>query len=184
MSKTSISPAEYVCDLWNTMYEIQKHVRQHLGIAAEKQKRDHDTRVSLGSYNVGDLVYYLDSSRKIGLSPKLKREPWKGPYVVSKKLSDLLYEISGSQKNKRRVMHHDRLKPYLSDSIPDWVPAIQKLFSEPRKAVPIEKTIDKPHARKYKAFQKTKPVVMSKSSDRNDNREKRNRRAPSRYGFD
>ena len=34
------SPVEYVTKLWNKMCEIQVNVRKHLGIAAERQKRD------------------------------------------------------------------------------------------------------------------------------------------------
>ena len=71
------------------MSEIQVYVRKHLEIAAERQKRDYDTRISFNTYSVGDLVYYMDSRWKIGLSPKLRSQPWKGPFVISKKFSDL-----------------------------------------------------------------------------------------------
>lgn len=103
------------------MSEIQVHVCKHLGIAAERKKRDYDTRISSHTYSFGKLVYYFDSSRKIGLSPKIRRQPWKGPFVISKKLSDLLFEITD-----QRIVHHDRLKPYHSNMIPDWVPSVRK----------------------------------------------------------
>ena len=54
--------------------KFSQYVREHLGIAAERQKRDYDTRMSMNSYKVGNLIYYLDSKKKIGLTPKLKRE--------------------------------------------------------------------------------------------------------------
>ena len=71
-----VSPVEYVTKLWNKMSEIQVYVRKHLGIAAETQKRDYDIRISSNTYSVGDLVYYMDSNRKIGLSQKLRSQPW------------------------------------------------------------------------------------------------------------
>ena len=92
------SPVEYVSDLWNKMSEIQVYVRKHLGIAAERQKRDYDSWISSNTNSVGDFVYYLDSSLKIGFSPKLRSQPWKGPFVVSKKFSDLSFESTGQQK--------------------------------------------------------------------------------------
>ena len=75
------------------MSEIQVYVRKHLGVAAEIQKSDYDPRILSNTYSVGDLVYHLDSSQKIGLSPKLSSQPWKGPFVISKKFSVLLFEI-------------------------------------------------------------------------------------------
>lgn len=121
-----VSAAGYVCDLWDRMVKIQHLVRSHLKEAAQHQKRDHDTRLAHTCYKVGDLVYCLDSTRKIGRSPKLRSNPWKGPFVVTKKLSDLLYQLSGQYESKNRIMHHDRIKPYCSDIVPDWVPAVQK----------------------------------------------------------
>ena len=41
-----VSPVECVTDLWNKMSEIQVYVRKHLWIAAERQKRYYDTRIS------------------------------------------------------------------------------------------------------------------------------------------
>ena len=92
-----VSPVEYVPDLWNKISEIQVYVRKHLGIAAERQKRDYDTRISSNTFSVGDLVYCLDSSRKIGRSPKLRSQPWKGPFIISKKM---LFKITGQRKSK------------------------------------------------------------------------------------
>ena len=88
----------------------------------------------VNTYGVGDLVYYLDCSRKVGLSPWLKREQWKGPFVISRKISDLLYELRWQSKNtKACVIHHDRLKPFQCDTIPDWVPITRKYFTQKNK---------------------------------------------------
>ena len=38
--------------------------------------------------------------------------------MVTKKFSDLQFEIKPNSKAKVKVLHHDRLKPYLSDVIP------------------------------------------------------------------
>ena len=46
LNNHSVSPVDYVYDLWNKMSEIQEYVRTHLGIAAERQKRDYHTCVS------------------------------------------------------------------------------------------------------------------------------------------
>ena len=59
------------------------------------------------TYEIGDIVYVLYLARKIGLSPKLQ-PAWKGPYVISKVLSPILFEVADK---KIFVLHHDRLKP-------------------------------------------------------------------------
>ena len=185
------SPVEYVSDLWNKMSEIQVYVRKHLGIAAERQKRDYDSRISSNTYSVGDLVYYLDSSRKIAFSPKLRSQPWKGPFVVSKKFSDLLFEITGQQKSKVRVVHHDRLKPYHSNLIPDWVPSVRKSILIEHSMTPISKVdasqqtdiIDQ-NLNAREAEQKIdSSEVLPLGENCTLTRPKRHRRAPKRYGY-
>ena len=77
------------------------------------------------SFNAGDLVYCLDKTRKKGLSPKLNSDKWQGPFVVVRKITELLFEIK-QNKSQSKVVHHDRLKPYLSNDLPDWVPRLQE----------------------------------------------------------
>lgn len=192
--KQSTSPVNYVYDLWNKMTEIQSYVRKHLKVAAERQKRDYDTRASCKTYEVGDLVYYLDSSRKVGLSPKLKREQWKGPFVISRKISDLLYELRWQHKTRTRVIHHDRLKPFQCDTIPDWVPITQKYVMQKNKQsksatkcfgknksddCPAVEVLEKQSPGKKTATTGF-PVVQKDMSSR----PQRKRKVPMKYGFD
>ena len=114
---------EYATNLSETMAESARLVREHLNAAVQRQKKNHDVRVSHNNYNVGDYVYYLDSTKSKGLSPKLKLA-WKGPCVVTKKLSDLIFEIRPQQRGKAKILHHDRLKPYSSPDVPNWVSSL------------------------------------------------------------
>ena len=45
---------------------------------------------------------------------------------MRKKLSDLLFEFVGQQMPKTIIIHLDRLKPYHSGLVPDWVPSVRK----------------------------------------------------------
>ena len=47
-----------------------------------------------------------------GRNPKLYC-PWEGPYLVVSVLSDVTYHIQRSRRAKPKVIHTDRLKPYL-----------------------------------------------------------------------
>ncbi len=67
-----------------------------------------------------------DDTHTVGLSPKLCAAKWKGPPLVVRKISDLLFEIKLSAKGKTKVIHHDRLKRYNGNELPGWILA-QKL---------------------------------------------------------
>ena len=110
----------YITELKSQMETVHSHVRRHLNVSSRRQKKDHDTRISLHNYKTGDLVYCFDSTKVKGKSPKLKCDMWKGPFIITDKMSDLLFKI-WKPKSKVKVIHHDRLKYYTSDVIPEWV---------------------------------------------------------------
>jgi hypothetical protein len=57
---------------------------------------------------VNDLVYLFTPATKPGQTRKF-RKPWKGPYQITKKISDLNYELV-DQRNKKCVVPVNRLK--------------------------------------------------------------------------
>ena len=63
-------------------------------------------------------MYKLDTATKVGLTTKLK-PVYEGPYLVTKTLSPILYQIEGRRKNV--IMHHDRLRPCEDREIPIWM---------------------------------------------------------------
>lgn len=64
------------------------------------------------------MLYLCNPANKLGLTKKCYN-PWHGPYCVTKKLSDLNYEITDPH-GKRQVVHVNRLKKaYNSES---WTP--------------------------------------------------------------
>ena len=117
---------EYVMSLRKRMESVHHLVREHLYKTAERQKKDHDPRVSQRTYKIGDLVYMRDTTRTPGLSPKLKQAKWIGPCIILRTLSDLLFEVRLKQRGKTKVLHHDRLKPYLSNEVPKWMKELQR----------------------------------------------------------
>lgn len=100
-----------------TSFEV---VRTNLGKQMTRQKHHYD-RGSKGTtrYQTGDSVWLYNPTRKIGLSPKL-RPTWDGPYVVTKRLTDVTYRIRKNPRCKPKVVHSDRLKPYLGTHDKGW----------------------------------------------------------------
>lgn len=111
---------EYALALQQRLAGAHEVARRHLGKAAERQKRNYDKRVSSKPFRVGDSVWLHNIRRKKGRNPKLDC-PWEGPYLVVSVLSDVTYRIQRSRRAKPKVIHADRLKPYLGPALKSWI---------------------------------------------------------------
>ena len=60
----------------------------------------------------------MDKSKVVGRSKKIDPDIWKGPFKIIRKISDLLFELKGKPGTKVKIVHHDRLKPYVSRQTP------------------------------------------------------------------
>ena len=56
---------------------------------------------------------------KKGLTPKLSR-PWKGPFVVIRKINDLVFRIQKTPRSKPKELHCNRLWKYTGANLPTW----------------------------------------------------------------
>ena len=111
---------DYVVDLQENMASAHELARKNLRKNAERQKRDYDTRINKTTYQEGDLVLCWDKSKVKGKCKKIDPSIWKGPFVIKRKISDLLFEIRQSPTSKTKIVHHDRLQHYNGNRIPDW----------------------------------------------------------------
>ncbi|CAG2253617.1 unnamed protein product [Mytilus edulis] len=115
--KSSIS--DFVNDLEHTLLTVHEFARTNLNVASDVMKRNYDHNIHLKLFNPGDPVWYYQYQRKVGVNPKFQR-PWHGPFVVTHRLNDVLYRIQLGPRMKPKVVHHDKLKPYLGDHGPIW----------------------------------------------------------------
>ena len=111
---------DYVIDLRERMTNIYELVRNHLQQQCTRQRKESDNSFGFYQYNSGDLEYVRDSNKTKGLSPKLQAK-WQGPGVISRKFKELVFEVRINQKGKSKTLHHDRIKPYASDEVPNWM---------------------------------------------------------------
>ncbi len=95
---------------------VHRFARENLKTAQLRQKRDYDLRVVENAYHVGDLVYRVDVSTKVG--KKALQPVWLGPYVVEQ-CKPPLYWARGQRA--RGVYHHDKLKLCQDSQIPLWL---------------------------------------------------------------
>ena len=111
---------EYALALQQRLSGAHETARRHLSKAAGRQKRNYDKRVSSKPFRIGDNVWLHNIRRKKGRNPKLDC-PWEGPCLVVSKLSDVTYRIQRSRRAKPKVIHADRLKPYLGPALESWI---------------------------------------------------------------
>ena len=110
--------AEYVDRLRKMLQKVHTLARETLLSTQMRQKRDYDLKLKIHSYEVGDLVYRLDTAKQVGFSPKLQ-QVWKGPLVVAEVISPVLFRIV--DRKKSYILHHDRLKPCEDRDTPLWL---------------------------------------------------------------
>ena len=116
---------EYALALQQRLLGAHEFARRHLGKAAERQKRNYDKRASSKPFRVGDSVWLNNVRRRKGRNPKLDC-PWEGPYLVVSVLSDVTYRIKRNRRTKPKVIHADRLKPYLGPALESWISQKEK----------------------------------------------------------
>lgn len=106
---------DYVTDLRKRMDGIHERVRANIQEASNRMKERYDVKAEKGGFQTGDLVWLFDPRRRRGFSPKLQRS-WDGPYEVLKRINDVIYKIKRKPCGKPRIVHFNRLCPYLGDN--------------------------------------------------------------------
>ena len=105
------SVGEYVAKLKERMQHAHDVAREHLGAAMRRHKELYDQRISTDEYAVGDLVWMETDISQLATAPKLK-VPYEGPFMIWRKTGTLDYELCISE-DKKKIIHHNKLKPYL-----------------------------------------------------------------------
>ena len=82
--------SQHILNLGKSLEQAYKLARDHLGTAAERQKKRYDQRVHGESYKVGDQVWLHNPVVPRRSSKKLHC-PWTGPFQIIKYLSDTVY---------------------------------------------------------------------------------------------
>lgn len=90
------------------MEQIHQFAHHHLKLSSDREKNCYDHRpVNQHQYDQGDA----SPQKKKRICPKLMRH-FDGPYLVVKRMSDVLYRIQKGSRSKPKVVHYDHLKAY------------------------------------------------------------------------
>ncbi|GFT37354.1 retrovirus-related Pol polyprotein from transposon 412 [Trichonephila clavipes] len=107
-----LAPEEYIKKLQSRMEEMHHLARERISMASEKMKTQYDARATGHSFHEGDKVWLWNPKRRKGLFPKMQSN-WEGPYTVLKRLNDVVLRTQKSRHSKPKVIHYNRLAPYL-----------------------------------------------------------------------
>jgi hypothetical protein len=110
---------EYVDNQQAISRKAHEVARKHLKTAATHQKQTYDHKAGKSALEEGQAVWLWDPSRKRGVCPKLTSN-WKGVFVITKKIDDLVYKIQKHPRANPKVVHLNRLKPYEGGKAPTW----------------------------------------------------------------
>ena len=110
---------DYVDKLRERLKKAHTVARMNIGKSAVKQKDRYDMKVYQTPYEVGDYVWYLSEISRPGRCPKL--DPvFEGPYVITRKLNTLYFQIQVNRFGTTKPVHHDKLQKYCGDNPPAW----------------------------------------------------------------
>ena len=141
----------YVDYLRRTMTDSFARAKQMMQVAAVRQKRYYDAHAAPRSFNVGDWVYYFH----FPTSKKTLSSGWIGPYVVVRKLSEVVYELQKDPKSKPFQVHCDllrinpinkQMKNWIRDGLREGPPVMvpQGTQTEIKPSSPVKKAYTKP----------------------------------------
>ena len=105
--------------------EAHDIAKKYLGKNVIQTKEHYDARCTLTEYKHGDLVWCVTDIKQLHLAPMLW-VPFEGPYLILDKISDMDYCIQLNVKGKQKVVHHDKLKPYIGTRGLSWSWAVLK----------------------------------------------------------
>ena len=100
---------QWVWELRDRIESAHNIVRQNTQQSMHRQKRIRDSRTTYETFNTGDQVFVYFPVKKIGTSAKLTPF-WRGPYQITGKLSEILYNVNCGRNRADQVIHCDRMK--------------------------------------------------------------------------
>ena len=109
---------EYVVNLRERQVEAYERVCEQLGVSHRRQKENYDKSAAATQLQVGEQVWLYTTAVKKGRTAKFSR-PWSGPWKVEEVLNEVTNRIArvgylSAGERRRQVVHHNRLKPYLT----------------------------------------------------------------------
>ena len=112
---------EAVRDRFRFAYDC---VRNHLGQAAEYNKKYYDMRVRPAKFRPGMWVLYFNPRRFKSRQDKWSRK-YSGPYLVTEVLGPVNVRLQKNKKSPPFIAHIDKIKIFNGDAPKNWLGAVE-----------------------------------------------------------
>lgn len=132
------SIVEYVLNARSKLYKCVEEAHENLLESQVKMKKWYDEKARGRTYEIGEEVLVL-----LPMSSKCLEVRWQGPYKITRKISDLDYEVDTGRITKRlRLFHANLLKRWKSRQEVVMFSTITEQFSCPTKSTETWMDVD------------------------------------------
>ncbi|UYV72138.1 hypothetical protein LAZ67_9001944 [Cordylochernes scorpioides] len=161
---------DYVGELVTRAEEARQLSRSRLLQSQAKDRRLYDQKHTPVYYQKDDLVWVFTPIRKVGLSEKLLKR-YCGPYKVTKRLSEVTYEVEPLDPSPRSRKAKDivlviRMKPYLDPVEQHSI--LLGMADQPVSSAELKKLRTPVRARFTKAFNELETEIKKKEVKKAD----------------
>lgn len=116
LKEESLPIGNFVTTLREKLKEIHSRVRERMNIRSSRVKNWYDRQTRKLLFQEGQKVWFYNPRRVKGKAPKLQSS-WEGPFFIVKKLNDVVYCIQKTSKHRKKVVHADRLAPFIDRNV-------------------------------------------------------------------
>ena len=108
--QAATSSSDYALNLRQRLEKSFQEVRAKMSQKQIRQKELYDQKSHGAPFEMNDRVWFNFPAIPRGKHKKFHRL-WQGPFVIKKKISDVLYQIQQENSSRNQIVHFDRLKP-------------------------------------------------------------------------
>ncbi len=134
---------QYALDVADKLAKAYAIVRDHLQVAAERNRKWFDRRVHERSFNVGDQVRVYVPKRTTGRCPKLQSF-FKDIGVIIRKVNEVTYVVHCKYWRGDRIVHVDKIQPYRSPERLENLFNVERavsLITQPASQPPVDSVV-------------------------------------------
>ena len=115
----NVSVEQHIESIQQKLVEAHEQARQSLQKQAAYQKRHYDIKSKERQLDEGQAVWLYEPTSQVGVCAKLAPK-WKGPYLVTRRIDDIMYLVKRSRGKPAKAYHIDRLRLYRGQALPVW----------------------------------------------------------------
>jgi len=93
------------------LQQAYESTRQHLGLVAQRRKRQYDMCTGTQEFPDGPPVWVLVPRRRTGRYPR-RQSLYQGPFTILRRLNVVNYSVQRNPRSRPWTVHVDKLKPY------------------------------------------------------------------------